>query len=675
MPNFQFKRSPQRWLILWFTTFCVSGLFPVSAKDVEGDPLHAEIKSLARRLDTLEQNSQVDRDQLADTRIFLKGAIWARDGKPGRDATTQTLIEQAVRRATERVNALQSTVTDGKRPSWCDARGKLLRGFKSDVDGSTQPYGLSIPAGYDPAQPIRLDVVLHGSHGGRASPTGDLQFINAYDAGDKGTSPPDVNYIELFPMGRLGENAYRFEGETDVFEAIEAVCRNYTIDRNRIVLRGSSLGGVGSWQIGLKRPDLFVAVGPTAGPVDTIEFANSPWPHFVRLDPLTPWQQRMLHQVDAIDYTANARMVPIVAAMGDQDHYFSSHLLMQKSFEKEGLPFVGLVDQGGGHGVRAPVIAEQLRLLGGHAAKGRSSAPRHVHFVTWTLKYSRCFWVEVLGLDEHYVRAEIDARVEDNGAIVVAEPTNISRFALNPAALPAGIALSRVTIGKTQIDMTRSNESEKGQLVFERVDGRWRFQGLRDAIVLTGKRPGLSGPIDDAFATRFLCVRGTGKPWNRAIGDWSEANLARFTDEWHRHYRGNLPVKNDTDVTDEDVRNCNLILFGDPGSNRWIERIVPKLALHWTREEFRLGGKRYVSTDHAPELISPNPLPGAQGRYVVFNSGHTYHEAELRFSYMVFPRLGDWAVVKVGESQPEDGVDESVLESGFFDEQWRDKRD
>ncbi|MCY2966618.1 MAG: prolyl oligopeptidase family serine peptidase [Planctomycetota bacterium] len=270
MPNSNVKRSTHQWLILCFTTFCGLGLVPASAKDVEGDPLHAQIESLARRLDTLEQNTQVDRDQLADARIFLKGAIWARDGKLDRDATTQTLIEQAVRRATERVNALQSAVTDGKRPAWCNAHGKLLRGFESDVDGSTQPYGLSIPAGYDPAKPIRLDVVLHGSHGGRASPTGDLQFINAYDAGELGTYPPDLDYIELFPMGRLGENAYRFEGETDVFEAIEAVCRNYSVDRNRIVLRGSSLGGVGSWQIGLKRPDLFLAVGPTAGPVDTI---------------------------------------------------------------------------------------------------------------------------------------------------------------------------------------------------------------------------------------------------------------------------------------------------------------------------------------------------------------------------------------------------------------------
>jgi len=72
-------------------------------------------------------------------------------------------------------------------------------------------------------------------------------------------------------------------------------------------------------------------------------------------------------------------------------------------------------------------------------------------------------------------------------------------------------------------------------------------------------------------------------------------------------------------------------------------------------------------------LICPNPLPGAAGRYIVLNSGHTYHDAELRFSYMVFPRLGDWAIVKVGDHPPGAPVTtvvETVLDSGFFDESW-----
>ena len=125
---------------------------------------------------------------------------------------------------------------------------------------------------------------------------------------------------------------------------------------------------------------------------------------------------------------------------------------------------------------------------------------------------------------------------------------------------------------------------------------------------LTGKRPGLQGPIDDAFTTPFLCVRGTGKAWNPAVQAWSDASLKRFAYEWHRYFRGELPVKDDTDVTEDDVRRCNLILFGDPGSNRWIARVLPKLPLHWTRDELQLGGERYSAADHVPLLIQPNPL-------------------------------------------------------------------
>jgi hypothetical protein len=73
-------------------------------------------------------------------------------------------------------------------------------------------------------------------------------------------------------------------------------------------------------------------------------------------------------------------------------------------------------------------------------------------------------------------------------------------------------------------------------------------------------------------------------------------------------------------------------------------------------------------------LIHPNPLPGADGRYIVLNSGHTYHDSELRFSYMVFPRLGDWAVMQVGDHQQATSapaVAETVVNSGFFDEDWK----
>ena len=171
----------------------------------------------------------------------------------------------------------------------------------------------------------------------------ELRFMNRFDEGDAaGKNLPDANFIELHPLGRV-ENCYRWAGETDVFEAIEAVCRNYTIDRDRIVLRGMSMGASGTWHLGLKRPDKFVALGPYCGYVDTREFSNTPLANFVKVGPLPAHQEKALHMLDSVDYAANAGVVPAVACMGEKDVFFQAHVLMGKAMEKEGLKMVNLI--------------------------------------------------------------------------------------------------------------------------------------------------------------------------------------------------------------------------------------------------------------------------------------------------------------------------------------------
>ena len=39
------------------------------------------------------------------------------------------------------------------------------------------------------------------------------------------------------------------------------------------------------------------------------------------------------------------------------------------------------------------------------------------------------------------------------------------------------------------------------------------------------KRPGLTGPVDDAFMEPFLFVRPTGRPFNPEVGAWVEGEL------------------------------------------------------------------------------------------------------------------------------------------------------
>ena len=608
-------------------------------------------------------------DLIADADVFAKGVTWALRYETSLATNDVAQIKKALTRGLQRADLL----LDANRP-WSLRNGKILRAYVSAVDGSTQPYGVIVPASYDGTKPMRLDVVLHGS----TKPVGmsELRFGARFDEGDDAAkSAPDVDFIELHPLGRV-ENCYRWAGETDVFEAIEAVCRNYKIDRDRIVLRGMSMGASGTWHLGLKHPSRFVALGPYCGYVDTHRFSETPIANFIKVGPLPPHQERGLHMLDSIDYAANAAVVPAIAAIGDKDVFFQSHVHMKEVMAKEGLEMVNLISPGTGHTIDPKTHAEQMRRIGEHVTKGLDHAAPKLRFVTWTLKYNRCHWLELLALGEHYERAEFVASVAGNGDVVVSKHKNIRQFAIHPPMLQTPEA--KFCIDHAFIALPKRNLGDPPRvLAFTEERGKWKVAGTRASIALTGKRPGVQGPIDDAFASPFLCVRGTGTPWNPAVGAWADASLRRFTYEFARYMRGDVPVKNDTEVTESDVRTKHLILFGDPGSNPWIAKALPKLPLTWTRDTVKLGTESHAAKDHAPVLISASPFPGAGDHYVVINSGHTFHEKEFAaFNYLLFPRLGDWAVMKIGADASATSaivVAEEPVRAGFFDEQWKFK--
>ena len=561
----------------------------------------------------------------------------------------------------------------GMQP-WRYRKGKIVLGYVSEVDGSVQPYGVIIPKSYSPETPMRLDVVLHGS----TRPVGmsELRFMAGFDGPDGdaaiGRTQP---FIELHPLGRV-ENCYRWAGETDVFEAIDDVCRRYNIDRDRIVLRGMSMGASGTWHLGLKHPDRFVALGPYCGYVDTHHFSQTPLPNFVKVGPLPEHQELGLHMLDSIDYAANAGVVPVVACMGEKDIFFQAHVLMGEAMQREGLTLVNLISPGTGHVIDPATHAEQLRRIGQIAAAGVNHQPRDLRFVTWTLKYSRCHWMQLLGLKRHYARAELHARLNDD-VVEIAEPQNITRFAIHTRQLSQ--FPRRLRVGTTDLVVPDSIAASSQGVVVARDNNTWQIAGELGHVPLPGKRPGLQGPIDDAFTSSFLCVRGTGQPWNPAVQAYADASLKRFSDEWHHYFRGDLPIKDDTAVTEEDVQTRNLILFGDPGCNLWIAKVLPQLPLTWSKDVVGMPSavagrmQNYPSRNHVPAMIAPNPLAGAGEHYVVLNSGHTFHESELaKVNYLLFPRWGDWAVLKIDtEQSPSKPLDETVVSAGFFDEQWR----
>ena len=68
-------------------------------------------------------------------------------------------------------------------------------------------------------------------------------------------------------------------------------------------------------------------------------------------------------------------------------------------------------------------------------------------------------------------------------------------------------------------------------------------------------------------------------------------------------------------------------------------------------------------------MIFPNPLNPS--KYVVVNSGHTFHVKDFRSSNAwLFPRLGDIAVQKITTNKS-GGFDEVTSWSDVFDAGWK----
>ena len=126
--------------------------------------------------------------------------------------------------------------------------------------------------------------------------------------------------------------------------------------------------------------------------------------------------------------------------------------------------------------------------------------------------------------------------------------------------------------------------------------------------------------------------------------------------------RGDIRVKNDAEVSPSDIANYNLVLFGDPGSNRLIAKVIGGLPIQWTRSEIVVGSQKFPTADHALVLIYPNPLNPQ--KYVVLNTGQTFSANRITSGTeaVFFPRLGDYAVLSTSGA---------VKVAGFFDEAWR----
>lgn len=594
-------------------------------------------------------------DLLPDVEVFHKAVDWAlryqEFHKPAEfKAAAEALAEGKLR---------AGQLKDGRHP-WTTQKGLVVRGYRSKIDGSVQPYGMVVPESYSGA-PARLDAWCHG----RGETLSELAFIDQRRKQTGQIAPAGA--LVLHPYGRYC-CANKFAGEIDLLEAIAHAQKFYAIDEDRMIVRGFSMGGAAAWQFAVNYAEKWCAANPGAGFSETPEFLNVFQNEDVSKIPAH--EKTLWHWYNATDSALNLFHCPTVAYSGEIDKQKQAADIMEKHLRAENIDLVHIIGPQTAHKIHPDSLIEVEKRLAAIAAVGRDRTPNEVHFTTWFLRYPRMHWITLDELEQSWQRSRVHARIS-GAAEVTVQTQNIAALTID---MPAGhCPLSprekpTVKIDGTALEVVRPKSDRSWRVHLRKQGGKWTpALHAHEAGSLT-KRHGLTGPIDDAFMDAFLFVRPTGPALHARVADWTKAEMERARFEWRRQFRGDAPVKADREITEADISANNLVLWGDPQSNAVLAKIIAKLPIQWTAEKLVANGKTYDARTHAPVLIYPNPLNPQ--RYVVINSSFTYREYDYLNNARQVAKLPDWAVIDLGQPKTTRAPG-GVPAAGFFNEQWQ----
>lgn len=596
--------------------------------------LRADLDALANDLATEPKLSAL----LPDVEIFHKAVDWAlrydEFMAPKEVAFARHLLDEGRARVTQ---------LRAKQAPWLEATGLIVRGYRSKLDGSIQPYGLFVPETLKGAtREIPLEVWLLG----RGEKRTELAFLAEREAGPPQITP--ANTLALVPYGRFC-NATKFAGEVDVLEALAAVRAQYRIDPQRILVAGFSMGGGSTWHLATHYAGLWCAASPGAGFAETPIFTKS---LDAKKEQRPAWEQRLWREYDAMGVCANLFTCPTIAYSGEIDGQKEAADLMEAAMAKQGMKLERFIGPQTGHRYHPETKEALTKRLEELLTKGRDARPREVWLATYTLRYPQNAWVRIEGMQQHWELAEVKATLDEKGAIT-ARTKNVTSLSF------PGVMAATVTLDGQQLP------GSKAELRFTRDGDHWKPASGDSAW---RKRPGITGPVDDAFVEPFVFVRPTGKPLNADVGAWVESELTAARQLWRDVFRGELAVKADREITDTDIADCNLVLWGDPSSNAVLARLVAKLPLEWNAKQLVFRGHTYDAAHHAPILVFPNPLNPR--RYVVLNSGIDFRTDGYGNNALQTPKLPDWTIIDLrtpgGPHWPG-----KIVNAGFFDESWK----
>jgi hypothetical protein len=426
--------------------------------------------------------------------------------------------------------------------------------------------------------------------------------------------------LQIGPYGR-GSVWYTGIGERDVFECIEMARKLFSVDRDRLYLCGFSMGGMGTFDLGFKYPDVWAACVPVCG------------------------------RCNSLDLVENARHLPFWINTGNKDimippKYSKAAYDKAKQLGFSEWKYTEYENMGHDFSINWKEVEEWL------LTKKRTANPGRISFHTKDIRFNRAYWLEITEINRYGKIARMDAEID--GQQIDIKTENVSNYIL-------------------RLNDTFINVAQRIQIVENDVKIFEDFLGKDSCFVKTStdtdavfKRPGLSGPLWDIYSSSYLLVYGTNSKDRSLIKAAKECAESFSSPAWMS--RGNFKIVPDKEVLEEDIAQNNIVLFGNSETNAVLSRISDKLPIQANGSNVLVRNMKYSGDNIGYVLIYPNPLN--QEKYVAVFSGNTATAVncfdKIWPRFLSVPRDVDYGVFEI------DSSNDSVRwrEKGVFGTNW-----
>jgi poly(3-hydroxybutyrate) depolymerase len=491
------------------------------------------------------------------------------------------------------------------------------RTFRSGIDGSIQYYAVQ-PARPAPGdrRPPALVLTLHGA---------------AVEASRQADAYACKSWAHI--VAPTNRRPFGFDwqdwGRLDALEVLAHAQRRLGTNPRRTYLTGHSMGGHGTWHLGVTFPDRWAAIAPSAGWISFYTYGGTPPPS--RPTPVEAMLYRSIAPGDTLSLVRNCAGHGVYILHGDNDTNVrvdqARH--MRRVLGEFHPDFAYHEQRGAGHWWGdACVDWPPLFAFLAERILPRRQDVRAIDFTTASPGVSAwCHWACIAAQLRPLQPSTIHLRCDPGRRRFHGSTANVARLALDLAPVAPGKPI------EVELDGQKLGAlpwpGKEARLWLQRVGGKWAATA-RPASGLKG--PHRYGPFKEVFRNEVVFVYGT--HGSAAENAWAFAR-ARLDAEmfW---YRGNasVDVVADRDFDPARQRDRNVVLYGHSQSNGAWKGLLGASPVQVRRGRLEVGG---WSEKGDRACLFVRPRPGSDRALVGVVSGTTLPGMRLtdRLGYFV----------------------------------------